>query len=40
MSKMHTYLASGVVFVLLVILLIVERMNPAGGAVMLESLFG
>ncbi len=40
MNKLQTYIASGVLFVLLVILLIVERMNPAGGAAMLQSLFG
>lgn len=40
MNKVHTYIASGVTFVLLVILLILERLYPAGGAAMLQGLIG
>lgn len=40
MSKKMTYVISAVLFVLLVVLMVCERMNPEAGTVWLTSLFG
>lgn len=40
MSKKMSYIISAVLFVLLVILMICERMNPEAGSLWLSSLLG